>query len=674
MLDGSITVGSVLTTTPLVLMMGVGTTAGVAAMALALLPALRAPGCRLRFSSLATPRRRRDAAPVGVDGRLRDREPDRALVVLVLANGTDGGPFVYIGAYAFFQLPHGLFAVSLMTTFTPELASAATRGDLAALRMQAVARLRLAALVIVPGAALYIALARPIIVALLQRGAFDAGDASRWPTRWLAFAVGLLPFSIYLFSLRAFYSRHDTFTPFWINCIENVVNIALAFPLYAWLGIPGPRARVLRGVLGAAVITLGVVHRRLGGIDGARLTSTLKRIVAPRASSRAGVSWVVGEPRLVDPRRGVLGGRRRGPRRRRRLPAAARAADARLEELVAVRALVPAPAAAAARSEAARMPRIREAERCNDADASPVETRREQPGRPSGFESSPTAAATCPTDADRAAGIEIVPLTIRFGDEELVDREELSTDEFWQRLDEHRRRCPRRGAVAGRVRGGVPRASRRRAPPASCASTCRRTCRRRCSRRRSRPGGPAPTCPVAVDRLAQSASMGLGNLCLTAARRAADGDSLESIVAEVVDRRDRTKLFGDPRHARVPQEGRPRRQRPGAARLDAVDQAHHRDQRRRGRGGRQGPHPLEGAAAARGEGGRGEPVEHLAVLHGDAPDLDELLDLLAPVFPRDEIVTGLIGPVIGTHAGPRVIGVTFQVVADVRSDPGTARS
>ena len=43
----------------------------------------------------------------------------------VLANGTDGGPFVYISAYAFFQLPHGLFAVSLMTTFTPELA---TRG------------------------------------------------------------------------------------------------------------------------------------------------------------------------------------------------------------------------------------------------------------------------------------------------------------------------------------------------------------------------------------------------------------------------------------------------------------------------------------------------------------------------------------------------------------------
>ncbi len=54
------------------------------------------------------------------------------------------------------------------------------------------------------------------------------------------------------------------------------------------------------------------------------------------------------------------------------------------------------------------------------------------------------------------------------------------------------------------------------------------------------------------------------------------------------------------------------------------------------------------------------PFENLAVLHGNAPDLDELLDLLEPLASRDEIVVGQIGPVIGTHAGPRVIGVTFQ--------------
>jgi fatty acid-binding protein DegV len=56
------------------------------------------------------------------------------------------------------------------------------------------------------------------------------------------------------------------------------------------------------------------------------------------------------------------------------------------------------------------------------------------------------------------------------------------------------------------------------------------------------------------------------------------------------------------------------------------------------------------------------PFEHLAVLHGNADDVDDLLDLLAPVSPRDDILVGQVGPVIGTHAGPGVIGVTYQVV------------
>src|SRR5436309_3574214 len=54
-------------------------------------------------------------------------------------------------------------------------------------------------------------------------------------------------------------------------------------------------------------------------------------------------------------------------------------------------------------------------------------------------------------------------------------------------------------------------------------------------------------------------------------------------------------------------------------------------------------------------------IENLAVMHGDAPDLDELIELLEPLVPRDKMVIGDIGAVIGAHAGPRVIGVAYQV-------------
>src|SRR5439155_707081 len=53
-------------------------------------------------------------------------------------------------------------------------------------------------------------------------------------------------------------------------------------------------------------------------------------------------------------------------------------------------------------------------------------------------------------------------------------------------------------------------------------------------------------------------------------------------------------------------------------------------------------------------------IERLAVMHGDAPDIDEFLDRLATLHPRDDIMVGDIGAVIGTHSGPRAIGVVFQ--------------
>ena len=44
------------------------------------------------------------------------------------------------------------------------------------------------------------------------------------------------------------------------------------------------------------------------------------------------------------------------------------------------------------------------------------------------------SACDLPQDLVEQLGIEIVPLTIRFGNQELVDRKELGTGEFWRRL------------------------------------------------------------------------------------------------------------------------------------------------------------------------------------------------------------------------------------------------
>jgi putative peptidoglycan lipid II flippase len=292
-LDGPITLERVQDDAALLFTLGLGTTAGIAAVAISLYPALRWAGVRLR--PVFAWRHRAVLTMARLSGWTVGYVIANQValwIVLVLANGRDGGPFIYLSAYAFFQLPHGLLAVSLMTTIAPEMASAAERRDLNALRERLSFGLRLTTFVIVPCAAAFISLARPIVVALLQRGAFTVGDARVVAHTMAAFSIGLVAFSIYLFSLRAFYSVHDTRTPFLLNCFENGLNIALAFPLYYAFGIPGLALAFSGAYAGAAVLTLAVLRRRLGELDKRRFGTTLTRALLA-GGLVALVTWLV---------------------------------------------------------------------------------------------------------------------------------------------------------------------------------------------------------------------------------------------------------------------------------------------------------------------------------------------------------------------------------------------
>jgi DegV family protein with EDD domain len=259
-----------------------------------------------------------------------------------------------------------------------------------------------------------------------------------------------------------------------------------------------------------------------------------------------------------------------------------------------------------------------------------------------------------------ALRIEIVPLTIRFGNDEFVDREELSTDEFWRRLETSKvlpeTAAPSAGAFEQKFRDLVARG----ATGIVCINLSSHLS---ATMQSAQVAAAAVSKDIPVQVIdSRNASMGLGNLVLTAARRAADSDSLESIVAEVVERRDRSKLYA----ALDTLEFLRRGGRIGNARalLGTVLSIKPVIELREGIVEEAGKVRTRSKAlkviaqhAAEGQ------IEHLAVLHGNAPDVDELLELLDPIFPRDEIITGVVGPVIGTHVGPRVIGVTYQVVS-----------
>jgi len=249
------------------------------------------------------------------------------------------------------------------------------------------------------------------------------------------------------------------------------------------------------------------------------------------------------------------------------------------------------------------------------------------------------SACDLPAHLVEALGIEVVPLTIRFGAEEFVDQEELTTPEFWDRVEHFdglpETSAPAPGAFEARFRHLIERG----ATGIVCINLSSHLSGTMQSAQVAA-AAVARECPVQVID-SQSASMGQGNLCLTAARRAADGDPLEKIVHIRKSGRigNARALLGSMLSIKPIIEIR-------EGIVEEVSKVRTRSKALR-----------ELAAKA-----RESKIEHLAVLHGNAPDLEELLELLDPIFPRDEIITGIVGPVIGTHAGPRVIGVSYQVV------------
>lgn len=304
--------GDVRGSTLLVWILGAGTTAGIVLMTAVLLPAIRASGFRFRWN----PDWRNPA--VREVGRLSGwtlgyvvANQLALLVVLLLANREPGGPSTYAAALIFFQLPHALVAVSLMTTIVPELASAFGRGDKVRYRQQFSLGIRLMGLIILPAATGYVVLGEPI-AHVLKIGAVTAAQADQIGANLAMFGLGLCGYSVYLYTLRGFYALRDTRTPFFVNVFENLVNVAAAFALEPLLGVDGLALAYAIAYSAAAVVAVLALRRRMGLLDGRRTARSMAPIlfacILMAGCVAAAVELVGDEARLLQTAIGVVVG------------------------------------------------------------------------------------------------------------------------------------------------------------------------------------------------------------------------------------------------------------------------------------------------------------------------------------------------------------------------------
>ncbi|MGW5472406.1 murein biosynthesis integral membrane protein MurJ [Streptomyces chartreusis] len=253
--------------------LGWGTTAGIAAQALALVPALRA--ARFRW------RPRFDWRGSGLTRPLRSAG---WLVLLVLANqaaywvttrlattaGLDGGPGygAYNNAYALWVVPHGIVTVSVVTALMPRMSAAAADGDTAAVRRDVSHALRVSASAVVPAACALFALAQPVMALAFGYGRTSDADTAAMAGILMAFAPGLVALSGQYVLSRAFYALSDTRTPFLLNLVIVTLNaglsLAAAHLLPARWAVTGMAAAYSLALCAGWALTGRVLSRRLG--------------------------------------------------------------------------------------------------------------------------------------------------------------------------------------------------------------------------------------------------------------------------------------------------------------------------------------------------------------------------------------------------------------------------
>ncbi|MDE2513005.1 MAG: murein biosynthesis integral membrane protein MurJ, partial [Alphaproteobacteria bacterium] len=180
------------------------------------------------------------------------------------------------------QLPLAVVGIAVGTAILPPLSRQVRTGDEAGAVRTQNRGLELALLLTVPAAVALGVLARPILAALFERGAFGPHEVVATAGALAAYAAGLPAFVLVKVLAPAFFARHDTKTPVKVAIVAVAANLVLTLTL----GVALPFAHV--GIACAtsaagwinALALLWLLHRRGHFRLDARSRSRIPRILA----------------------------------------------------------------------------------------------------------------------------------------------------------------------------------------------------------------------------------------------------------------------------------------------------------------------------------------------------------------------------------------------------------
>lgn len=265
--------------------LGAGTTLGVVAMTVALVPQLARLGWRFRWNFAPRHPAVRKGARLGIWALgYAGGYQAGLIVVLMLANQIEGGVAAYQWAYTFFYLPHALFAVPIFNVLFTAMSEHVVRGEDSDFLERMRDGLGMLAFLLIPIGAILATVAHPLARVTLQYGVMTGGGAALVARVLMAFAVGLPAYSAFLVFTRAFYARGDTKTPALVNAATMVIA-SIAGAAFFWLAgegawaVPGLAIGHSLAFLIGTWVMARTFGRRSGALGGTKLNAAVMRSV-----------------------------------------------------------------------------------------------------------------------------------------------------------------------------------------------------------------------------------------------------------------------------------------------------------------------------------------------------------------------------------------------------------
>ena len=275
-------------TTGQILVLGIGTTLGIVAQALILIPYLRRSGFRWKWRFRASPAETVPMSEVRtLAGWVLGYVAFSQIGVYAInrvAIAHKGGVSTFTYGDLLFQMPYGIIAVSLLTALMPRMSRSAARDDGAGVVADLSLGSRLSAVGLVPITGFLMVLAPTLTTVLFSYGRSDATDSRNVGVLLALGAFGLLPFAIVMLQLRVFYAMRDTRTPTLINAfmVGTKVLLVLVFAallhgdrVVVWLEFVTSSSYLMGAVAGYVLLT-----RRFGRLGFGQVARTTVRIAA----------------------------------------------------------------------------------------------------------------------------------------------------------------------------------------------------------------------------------------------------------------------------------------------------------------------------------------------------------------------------------------------------------